>query len=153
TLNKAIVKITDFGLAKQLNQEGLTKTGDILGTPSYMAPEQATGRIHDVGARTDAYSQGAILYDALTGKVVVEEGDSPRETLEQVANEDPVPPRRHVRAIPKDIETICLKCLEKSPDKRYASAGELADDLRRFLHGEPIHARKTRLLKRAIKWA
>ena len=148
-----IVKITDFGLAKQMNQDGcLTKTGDILGTPSYMAPEQANGRTDLVGPATDIYSLGTLLYELLTGHLVFQ-GANGVETMMLVANAEPLPPRKWVRSVPPDLETICLKCLEKDPAKRYASAGHLADDLTRFLQGEPIRARPASLAKRVVKWA
>jgi CHASE2 domain-containing sensor protein len=134
-------KITDFGLAKDLDAATLqTQSGAVLGTPSYMAPEQAAGRTRHIGPHTDVYSLGVILYEMLTGRVPFK-GFTPAQVIEQVCNDDPVPVRRRNRQTPRDLETICLKCLTKDPAKRYASAADLADDLRRFLDGEPIRAR------------
>jgi serine/threonine protein kinase len=135
------VKITDFGLAKQVDAESAgTATGAILGTPAYMAPEQAVGDVHSVGQPTDVYALGAILYEMLTGRVPFR-GKTTLETLEAVRTQDPLPPSRIKREVPKDLETICLKCLSKGPPQRYPSAKELADELQRFLAGEPIEAR------------
>jgi WD40 repeat protein len=133
-------KITDFGLAKLEEDRGQTRTGAIMGTPSYMAPEQASGNPRAVGPAVDVYALGAILYELLTGRPPFR-GANPLETLEQVRRQDPVPPRRLQLDVPVDLETICLKCLAKEPPQRYASAEELADELRRFLGGEPIRAR------------
>jgi WD40 repeat protein/tRNA A-37 threonylcarbamoyl transferase component Bud32 len=148
-----IPKITDFGLAKRLDSvHGQTQTGDIMGTPNYMAPEQAAGRIKEIGPPTDVYALGAILYDLLTGRPPFQAA-SLLETLEQVRTQDPLPPSRLQLKVPRDLETICLKCLEKEPRKRYASARALADDLRRFLNDEPILARPAPPWERAWKWA
>lgn len=145
-------KISDFGLAKEMDSEtGQTRSGAILGTPSYMAPEQAQGRLKDIGPLTDVYALGAILYEMLTGRPPFK-GATPLETIEQVCSEEPVPPRRLQPKIPRDLETICLKCLQKEPRDRYASAARLADDLCRFLKGEPILARRVGLGERALKW-
>jgi tetratricopeptide (TPR) repeat protein/predicted Ser/Thr protein kinase len=134
-------KITDFGLAKLLDRGGgPTRTEALIGTPSYMSPEQAAGDSRRVGVPSDTYSLGAILYELLTGRPPFR-GDSPLSTLEQVRCEEPAPPRRTRRSVPRDLETICLKCLEKDPARRYPDAGELADDLRRFSVGEPVRAR------------
>jgi WD40 repeat protein/serine/threonine protein kinase len=134
-------KITDFGLAKQLDSpSGQTRSGDVVGTPSYMAPEQALGQVHEIGPRTDVYALGAVLYEMLTGRPPFQ-GETPVETLLLVAGEEPVPPRRLQPRVALDLETICLKCLEKDPRKRYDTALELADDLGRFLRQEPILAR------------
>ena len=147
-----VPKVTDFGLAKQLDADSAqTRTGVIMGTPSYMAPEQASGRTHEVGPAADIYGLGAIFYEALTGRPPFR-ADTVLNTLAQVVAEDPVPPRSLQPGVPPDLETICLKCLNKTPDRRYASAGTLADDLRRFLRGEPILARPTGLVERAVKW-
>jgi len=145
-------KIADFGLAKFLDADGSsTKTGDILGTPSYMAPEQAGGVVKNIGPGCDVYALGAILYELLTGRPPFRTPD-PMQTVLMVLSDEPVPPRKLQPTVPRDLETICLKCLEKSPSKRYSSAGELAADLQRFLQGEPIHARPIRPWERAVKW-
>ena len=146
-----VSRITDFGLAKRMEVEnGQTHTGEPIGTPSYMAPEQALGS-REIGPFTDVYALGAILYEMLTGRPPFK-GSSPIETIEQVIHDDPVPPSRLSR-IPRDLETICLKCLEKQPHKRYASTKELADELNRYLAGQPIKTRRTPTLERAGKWA
>lgn len=145
-------KVADFGLAKFLDGDsGSTKTGDILGTPSYMSPEQAGGVVKNIGAPSDIYSLGAILYELLTGRPPFRTPD-PMQTVLMVICDDPVPPRKLQPTVPKDLETICLKCLEKSPAKRYASAGELAADLKRFLADEPILARPVGRIERLLKW-
>jgi serine/threonine protein kinase/WD40 repeat protein len=147
-----VPKITDFGLAKQLNKDHfLTRTGDILGTPAYMAPEQAAGKNAEIGPATDVYSLGAILYELISGHALFH-GSTPAETILKVTQEEPIAPRKLNRAIPPDLETICLKCLEKDQARRFQSAGELADDLGRYLAGEPILARKASLLARGVKW-
>lgn len=151
----SVPKITDLGMAKLLGAEatgGETQEGDILGTPAYMSPEQAIGKVEQVGAATDVYSIGVILYEMLTGRVPFQ-GASTLGTLMLVRCADPVPPRRLQPSVPRDLDTICLKCLEKEPEKRYTSAEALADDLRRFLEGRPILARPTPLVERARKWA
>jgi serine/threonine protein kinase len=135
------LKLTDFGLAKQMDSvSGLTRTGALLGTPQYMAPEQADGRTHEFGPAVDIYALGAILYEMLTGRPPFR-GVTVMETLEQVRRDEPAPPSRLVPRLPRDLSVICLKCLEKAPGRRYATAGDLADDLRRWLKGEPIVAR------------
>jgi tetratricopeptide (TPR) repeat protein len=146
-------KITDFGLAKRLEPDtGHTRTGAVLGTPSYMAPEQAEGMTHAIGPAADIYSLGAVLYDLVTGRPPFR-GNSVLETLEQVRTIEPVPPSRLQTGLPRDLETICLKCLQKEPHKRYATAGDMAADLGRFLGGEPIRARPIPGWERAWKWA
>jgi hypothetical protein len=145
-------KIADFGLAKQMDaDDGLSKTGSVMGTPSYMAPEQAEGRIHAIGPASDVYALGAILYECLTGQVPFK-GTTLRETLDMVSNREATPPRRLAPGVPRDLETVCLRCLEKDPKKRYASAAALADDLGRFLRGEPVAARPVGSVERAWRW-
>jgi formylglycine-generating enzyme required for sulfatase activity/serine/threonine protein kinase len=161
-LQFAIPKITDFSLVKRLDtQTGPSRTdlksvpqthsGAILGTPSYMAPEQAGERGQEVGPAADVYALGAILYEMLTGRPPFL-AETPLDTMLQVLSEDPVPPRRLLPKIPRDLETICLKCLHKEAQRRYPSAEALAADLQRFLAGEPIHARPVRRWERALKW-
>jgi WD40 repeat protein/tRNA A-37 threonylcarbamoyl transferase component Bud32 len=146
-------KITDFGLAKRLDgQAGLTQSGAILGTPSYMAPEQAAGRAGAVGPAADVYALGAILYECLTGRPPFR-AENALETLLQVQHDDPVPPRRLQPKVPRDLETVCLTCLHKAPGRRYPSAAALADDLGRFLAGKPVTARPIRAWESALKWA
>ncbi len=145
-------KITDFGLAKQLDRDSAhTESGAILGTPSYMAPEQAGGTSRAVTPATDVYALGVILYELLTGRPPFK-GATSLDTLEQVRTREPVPPRQLQPKVPRDLETICLKCLRKEPLKRYATAAALADDLRRFLDGRPIQARPTPLWHRGWRW-
>ncbi len=146
-------KITDFGLAKQLEDDSSqTRSGTVLGTPSYMAPEQAEGRMADVGPRSDVYSLGAVLYELLTGRAPFKAG-SILDTLQQVKTQEPVAPIEFAPSVPRDLETICLKCLEKDPARRYASAAALADDLGRFLDGRPIVARPVSMPERLWRWA
>ena len=149
----AIPKITDFGLAKQIDSAAdRTRTGAVMGTPSYMAPEQAGGRSKEIGPASDVYALGAILYELLTGRPPFR-AETPFDTILQVVNEEPVPPSRLQPKLPRDLETICLKCLEKVPARRYVSAGALADDLQRFLDSQPIQARPTSAWERLAKWA
>jgi serine/threonine protein kinase/tetratricopeptide (TPR) repeat protein len=147
-----IPKITDFGLAKQLDDDSQrTKTGAVLGTPSYMAPEQASGNWRQVGTAADVYALGAILYECLTGRPPFKAA-SAIETLEQVRNQEPVAPRVLQPRCPCDLETICLKCLEKQIERRYSTAAELAEELSRFLRHEPILARPIGPAGRAWRW-
>jgi tetratricopeptide (TPR) repeat protein/predicted Ser/Thr protein kinase len=147
-------RVTDFGLAKRLDVDaaGHTKSGDVMGTPSYMAPEQAHGRLQDIGPATDVYALGTLLYEMLTGRPPFR-GETTVDTLIQVRFDEPVSPARLRAKLPRDLETICLKCLQKEPARRYAAAGALADDLRRFRAGEPIQARPTGAGERLLKWA
>ncbi len=146
-------KVADFGLAKILgSDDGLTKSRAVLGSPSYMAPEQAEGDARSVGATTDVYALGAILYELLTGRPPFRAATA-LLTLVQVKESDPVPPSRLQPGLAGDVETICLKCLEKAPLRRYATADALAEDLRRFRAGEPILAKPIPSWERAWKWA
>lgn len=158
------LKLTDFGLAKRVERDsdwsnsvgftpvgGLTRTGAVVGTPSYIAPEQAAGKNRDIGPAVDTYALGAILYEFLTGRPPFR-GETPLDTVLQVMADDPVAPSKLRAKCPRDLETICLKCLQKDPRKRYASAGDLADDLRRFLNDEPISARPVGRRERMWKW-
>jgi formylglycine-generating enzyme required for sulfatase activity len=147
------LKVTDFGLAKKLDAaSGQTASGAILGTPSYMAPEQAGGKSKEVGPAADVYALGAILYECLTGRPPFKAATA-LDTLLLVLSEEPVPVRQLQPKVPLDLETICLKCLHKEPARRYASAAALAEDLRRFLAGEPIAARPAGWWERGWKWA
>src|SRR5262245_61345936 len=147
-----IPKITDFGLAKRLEAEsGFTGTGAILGTPSYMAPEQAEGKTHSIGTSADIYALGAILYELLTGRPPFL-GTDAMDTILKVRSTDPIPPSQLQPKTPKDLETVCLKSLLKEPEKRYATAGELAADLRRFLDGQPVLARPVPAWEKGYKW-
>jgi tRNA A-37 threonylcarbamoyl transferase component Bud32 len=145
-------KVTDFGLAKRVEVgTGLTATGAILGTPSYMAPEQAGGHGKRVGPRTDVYALGAILYECLTGRPP-HNAATLAETLLQVIGEEPASVRQLQPGVPADLETICHRCLQKEPARRYASAEEVAEDLRRFQAGEPIRARPVGNIERVWRW-
>ncbi len=151
SITNCVPKITDFGLAKRIGRgASLTATGNIVGTPSYMAPEQASAR-KDVGPPADVYALGAILYELLTGRPPFQAA-TPLDTILQVVADEPVPPSQLQPKVPRDLETICLKCLEKQPQRRYASARELADDLGRFLAYEPIHARPASRTRRLGVW-
>jgi serine/threonine protein kinase len=154
-LNTCVTKITDFGLAKQLvcpaEPGERTGSGTIMGSPSYMAPEQALAQSATVGPAADIYSLGAILYELLTGRPPFR-AESPLETILQVRHEEPVPPRRLRPKLARDLETICLTCLRKEPHRRYPSAEALAEDLRRFRAGEPIQARPIGTGERVLKW-
>jgi serine/threonine protein kinase len=137
----SLPKITDFGLAKRLDSDSTawTQDGAVLGTASYMAPEQAAGRVRDIGPAVDVYALGGILYELLTGRPPFL-GDSWEQTVQQVLHDEPAPPARLRPDVPRDLETVCLKCLEKEPERRYVSAAELAQDLGRFLEGQPVAA-------------
>ncbi len=145
-------KITDFGLAKKIEgNNDLTRTGAVMGTPSYMAPEQAKGETKRVGPEADVYALGAILYECLTGRPPFV-GPTTMDILMQVISNEPVPPRQLQPSIPRDLETICLKCLQKEPRQRYADAQTLAEDLQCFKEGKPIIARPVGKVERAVKW-
>ena len=145
-------RITDFGLAKRLDADAeMTGTGQVLGTPSYMSPEQAAGKVREIGVASDIYALGAVLYYLLTGRPPFRAATL-ADTLQQVIHKEPVSPRQLNAAVPRDLETIVLKCLQKDPSRRYADADALAEDLRRFLAGEPIKARPVSRGERMIKW-
>jgi eukaryotic-like serine/threonine-protein kinase len=144
-------KVTDFGLAKRLDATSQTASGAIMGTPSYMAPEQARGQSKQVGPATDVWALGAILYEVLTGRPPFRAANV-TDTLLQVMADDPVLPRLLQPKVPRDLETICLKCFQKDPSKRYASAEELAGRLGLFLEGQPIPDRPTGKVERFWRW-
>jgi eukaryotic-like serine/threonine-protein kinase len=147
------LKITDFGLAKRLEHEegSQTRSGSILGTPDYMSPEQASGHSREIGPAADIYALGAMLYEMLAGRVPLR-GASVLDTLQQVVSKEPVAPTQLDPKVPRDLETICLKCLRKDPLKRYPRIDDLAEDLRRFLAGEPILARPVSKAERVWRW-
>jgi tRNA A-37 threonylcarbamoyl transferase component Bud32 len=148
-------KITDFGLARMASaggeSSGKTRTGAVMGTPSYMAPEQAAGKVHDLGPACDIYALGAILYECLTGRPPFQ-GPTMLDTLMMVIEQDLIVPRQINANVPRDLETICVKCLQKDARNRYATAAELADDLERYLDDEPIRARPPGLLEGINRW-
>ena len=152
-------RITDFGLAKRLadnssfdiRHSSLTLTGQVLGSPNFMPPEQAAGKRGQVGPHSDVYSLGAVFYHLLTARPPFL-AETLSETLLQVQHADPIAPRLLNPAVPRDLETICLKCLEKEPRQRYATAQALADELGRFLNGEPVHARPVGPAGKAARW-
>ena len=143
-------KVADFGLAR-VGQSDMTATGSVMGTPSYMSPEQAAGRTKEIGTHSDIYSLGAILYELLTGQPPFK-GESSMETIQQVLTREPVRPRTLEPSTPRDLETICLKCLEKDAAKRYPTAEALALDLRNYLHHRPLTARPVGVLSRSWRW-
>jgi len=146
-------RITDFGLAKLMKVDSrLTQSGVVMGSPSYMPPEQAAGRHGDIGPASDGYSLGAMLYELLTGRPPFR-GSTPMATLLEVLEAEPSAPRRLKADIPPDLETICLKCLEKSPSARYPTARALAEELDRYLKGEPILARPASAVRKTVSWA
>jgi serine/threonine protein kinase/Tfp pilus assembly protein PilF len=152
SVSSVVPKITDFGLAKRLDAEaGQTASGAVVGTPCYMAPEQAAGKTRAIGPAADVYALGAILYELVTGRPPFQ-GDTAADVVAQVVTDEPVPPRRLRPSLPRDLETICLKCLQKDSGQRYPTAEALADDLRRFAAGEPIRARPVGRLERAWRW-
>jgi hypothetical protein len=143
--------VTDFGLAKRLGVDsGQTRTGAVMGTPSYMAPEQAAGRTKELGPACDVYGLGAVLYELLTGRPPFH-SDTPLDTLKHVLEREPAPPRLLNPKVDRDLETICLKCLEKDPYHRYSSAAALAEDLGRYLSGETISVRSFNVLDRLTR--
>ena len=145
-------RVMDFGLAKLVHHDDeLTTTGQVLGSPNHMPPEQAAGKFSDSSPQSDVYSLGAILYQLLTSRPPFQ-GETLQEILAQVQNAEPIPPRRLNPSVPADLQTLCLKCLQKEPARRYRSAQELADDLGHFLANEPIHARPVSLAERAWLW-
>ena len=145
-------KVSDFGLARRLEGgAALTLSGSAVGTPSYMAPEQAQGKTRAIGPALDIYSLGAMLYELLTGQPPFR-AETASEMVFLLVSQDPVPPSRLNAKVPRDIETICLKCLEKDPPRRYATAGELAADLGRFLNDEPVKARPVGAMERSLRW-
>jgi serine/threonine protein kinase/Flp pilus assembly protein TadD len=152
-LTGVVPKITDFGLAKRLDLPAAqTQTGAVMGSPSYMAPEQTGRGQREVGPAADVWALGAILYELLTGRPPFK-AETPLDTLLQVVHDDPLPPSRLRARTPRDLETVCLKCLEKDPRRRYPSAEALADDLRRFLDGKPVLARPLSPVGRTYRWA
>src|SRR6516164_997384 len=149
---EGVVWLTDFGLARRSDEATLTVAGVLLGTPLYMSPEQAAALDRPVDQRSDVYSLGATLYELATGRPVFD-AETVGKLFEQIATAEPVPPRRHRSDLPRDLETVLLKCLAKDPGQRYPTARELADDLRRVVNGEPIRARRAPLLARLRRWA
>jgi hypothetical protein len=143
-------KVTDFGLAR-MRESGLSVTGEVIGTPCYMPPEQARGEVRGTGPASDVYGLGAVLYCLLTGRPPFQSAD-PIETMRQVCQEDPVPPRQLNPQVPRDLETVCLKCLRKAPHRRYAAAREVAEELGRWERGEPVKARPLGRLERGWRY-
>ena len=154
-LSDATPKISDFGLAKLVAVDDAslgTHSGAVIGSPSYMAPEQAQSNPHEIGPAADIYALGAILYEMLTGRPPFR-AETPVETVIQVLHAEVIPPRRIQPRLSRNVETICLQCLQKEAKRRYSSAAALADDLRRFQMGQPIHARPISVWRRGVKWA
>lgn len=146
-------RVTDFGLAKQVTGDrGLTVSGQILGTPSYMPPEQAAGKLQEIGPASDVYALGGVLYTLLTGRLPFQTAN-PLDTLRYVVEREPIAPRRLKAHIPRDLETICLRAMQKKPEKRYQTAADLAADLERYLNGYAIVARRVGPVGRMIRWA
>ena len=150
TILSYVAKLTDFGIAKKLDEDSQTGTGQIVGTPAYVSPEQAQAK-KDIGPASDIYSLGVLLYECLIGRPPFI-GASPIETMLQITQVEPIPPRQILSTIPRDLEIICLKCLRKDPSQRYPSAQDLAEDLQRFLDGKPITAKPVSSLERLLKW-
>ena len=150
SLNDSVPKLADFGLVRT-RESGLSVSGEALGTPSYMPPEQARGELQRIGPPSDVYGLGAVLYALLTGRPPFQSADL-FQTMRQVCEEEPLPPRQLNPAVPRDLGTVCLKCLEKEPARRYASAAELAEELGRFARGEPVQARPVGRLERGWRW-
>lgn len=145
------IKVTDFGLARTMDQSTMSLSGEMLGTPAYMAPEQVHGNRGEVDVRVDVYGIGATLYEMLTGRPPFI-GSSTAETLQQVLHAEPTPPKALVRDLPRDLESVCLRCLEKTPANRYASASELLADIDRFLSGQPTIARPVTHIEKTRRW-
>ncbi len=150
--DEGVVWVTDFGLARSVGDASLTHTGQLLGTPRYMSPEQAGAALHPIDHRTDLYSLGATLYELLTRRPPVD-GSTPQEVLQALLQREPVAPRRLDRHIPRDLETVVLKAMSRRPEDRYASAQALADDLRRFLDHRPLSARRISVVGHSVRWA
>jgi hypothetical protein len=150
-LEEGRIWLTDFGLAKRLDDVTLSMTGALLGTPRYMSPEQAQASKRPIDHRTDIYSLGATLYELATGRPAFV-GETPHTVISQILHAEPPSPRSLRPGLPRDLETILVKCLAKEPGQRYASAQELADDLRAFLDGRPIRARRASLVERGVRW-
>src|SRR5262249_51263058 len=150
--NHGALWVTDFGLARTATDAGLTMTGDVLGTLRYMSPEQATARHGLVDHHTDIYSLGVTLYELLTGTPAIQ-GRDREEILNALLRDEPRAPRAQEASIPHDVETIILKAITRNPAERYASAADLANDLRRWLEDKPIKAKRPSLVQRTRKWA